>query len=75
MDLLCLRAPQVLHSGLLRRRDSGRLHPDRHADRGASGRVQLHRGLLRRPSDPPVHHQPDLQEATPLSVTTPTVAR
>lgn len=44
-------------------------------DRGSSRWIQLHRGLLRRPPDPPDHHQRDLQEATPLSVTTPTAAK
>ncbi|XP_071059061.1 TM2 domain-containing protein 1 isoform X1 [Pseudochaenichthys georgianus] len=39
-------------------------------DRGSSRWVELHRGLLRRPADPPVHHQPNLQEATSVSVNT-----
>ncbi|XP_035863062.1 TM2 domain-containing protein 1-like isoform X1 [Sander lucioperca] len=57
-----------LHRWFLWNRHSDRLHSDRHADRGSSRRIQLHRGLLRRPSDAPVHHQPDLQEATPRPV-------
>lgn len=44
------------------------------ADRGPCRWIQLHRGLLRRPPDPPDHHQRDLQEATPLCVTPPTAA-
>lgn len=45
--------------------------PSPPADRGSSRRLKLHRGLLWRPADTPVYHQPDLQEATPVAVSTP----
>lgn len=41
------------------------------ADRGSSRRVELHSGLLWCTSDPPLHHQPDVQEASPVTVSTP----
>uniref|UniRef100_A0A669DDW5 TM2 domain containing 1 n=1 Tax=Oreochromis niloticus TaxID=8128 RepID=A0A669DDW5_ORENI len=62
---------EVLHCWFLWDRHTHRLHIDRHADRGSSGWIELHRGLLRCPSDPSVHHQRDFQEATSLSVTSP----
>uniref|UniRef100_A0A3Q1BCU4 Uncharacterized protein n=1 Tax=Amphiprion ocellaris TaxID=80972 RepID=A0A3Q1BCU4_AMPOC len=62
---------EVLHRWFLWNRDTDRLHTDRHADCGSSRRIQLHCGLLRSPTDPSVHHQPDLQEASPVPVNTP----
>uniref|UniRef100_A0AAX7V3S1 SRCR domain-containing protein n=2 Tax=Astatotilapia calliptera TaxID=8154 RepID=A0AAX7V3S1_ASTCA len=62
---------EVLHCWFLWDWHTHRLHIDRHADRGSSRRIELHCGLLRRPSDPSVHHQRDFQEATSLSVSSP----
>uniref|UniRef100_A0AAX7ULM6 Uncharacterized protein n=1 Tax=Astatotilapia calliptera TaxID=8154 RepID=A0AAX7ULM6_ASTCA len=67
----CSGTVEVLHCWFLWDWHTHRLHIDRHADRGSSRRIELHCGLLRRPSDPSVHHQRDFQEATSLSVSSP----